>query len=195
MRHQLRFARLSIVLAAALIVARCSSSSNPSNPTPTSTPAVAPTGPAVSGIISSVQSADGTQATQQTGTPPAAQAGGPAVTVSAGTSAVPGGAESVTLTSPSSFQSVYISVPGAPGTITAAAFDPGRAGALAAATGYYLLRLPSPATSALVITNFATTLGTGNFQVAYAVANQAGAVGPTAMSNQTTTGSSGSVQV
>ena len=185
-------ARLSMVVAAALVVARCSSnSSSPSNPTPTPTP----TGPAVTGIISGVQSADGTQATQQTGTPPAAQAGGPTITATAGTTAVPGGADIVTLTSTSGFQSVYMSVPTAPG-LSASSFDPTRVGAQAAANGYYQLRLPTVVTSAVIISNLSSTLSTGStFQIAYAVANATGTVGPAVTSSRTTAGSTGNVQV
>lgn len=184
-----RTLRLSAVVAAALFVARCSSSS-PSNPTPTPTPT--PTGPAVTSIVTGVQSSDGAIATQQTGTPPAAS-GGPTITATTGTTAIPGGSEIATINSSSGFQSVYVSVPTAPG-ISASTFDPSRVGPQIAANGYYLLRLPSVVTSAVIITNFASTLA-GSFQIGYAVANAAGALGPTVSSSRSIAGATGNVQV
>jgi flagellar hook assembly protein FlgD len=192
MRDRIRILRLSAVLAAALIVSQCGSSS-PSNPTPTPTPT--PTGPALTGIISSVQAADGTQATQQTGTPPTAQAGGPTIQTSAGSAAIPGGSEVVTISSATAFQSLYVSVPTAPG-LSASSFDPNRIGAEVAANGYWLLRFPSAVTSAVIITNLSTTLSANSsFQIGYAAANAAGTIGPTVTSSRTTVGSTGNVQV
>jgi len=181
--------RISAVAIAALVVARCSSSSSPSNPTPTPP---TPTGPAVTTIVTGVQAADGTAATQQTGTPPAAS-GGPTVTATAGTTAVPGGSEIVTLNAAAAFQSVYVSVPTAPG-LSASSFDPSRIGPQIAANGFYLLRLPAAVTSAVIITNFASTLS-GSFQIGYAVANAAGALVPTVASTRTPAGGTGNVQV
>src|SRR6267142_3297674 len=141
-------ARFAAVMAAGLIVARCSSST-PSNPTPTPTPT--PTGPAVTTVVTGVQSSDGTTGAQQAGSPPAAS-GGPTVSAATSTTVVPGGSDIVTLTSPTAFQSVYVSVPSAPG-IGPASFDPNRIGTLAAANGYFLLRLPAPVTTVIVISS------------------------------------------
>jgi hypothetical protein len=146
----------------------------------------------VTTVVTGVQAADGTAATQQTGTPPAAS-GGPTVTATASTTAVPGGSEIVTLNAAAAFQSVYVSVPTAPG-LSASSFDPSRIGPQIAANGYYLLRLPAAVTSAVIITNFATTLS-GSFQLGYAVANAAGALGPTVASTRTPAGGTGNVQV
>jgi hypothetical protein len=88
---------------------------------------------------------------------------------------------------------VYVSVPTAPG-IVAAGFDPARVGPQVAANGFYLLRLPSAVTSAVIITNFAASL-TGSFQIGYAVANAAGALGPTVTSTRNIAGGTGNVQV
>jgi hypothetical protein len=187
-----RVFRLWAVVCAGLIVAYCSKSS-PADPSPTPSPTPAPSGPAVTSIISSVQAADGTNAVQQTGTPPAAS-GGPTVSATNGTTAVPGGADVVTLTSTSSFQRVYVSVPTAPG-MSAFSFDANRFSPETAANGYYLLTLPSPVTTAVVISNLSPSLPSGTFQLAYAVANAAGAVGPAAASNRTTAGATGNVQV
>jgi hypothetical protein len=184
--------RLSAVVIAALVVARCSSSSTPSTPTPTPTPT--PTGPAVTTVVTGVQAADGTAATQQSGTPPAAS-GGPTVTAATSTAIVPGGSDIVTLQSATPFQSVYVSVPTAPG-LAPASFDPNRLGSLAAANGYFLLRLPAPVTNAVVISSLASTLSTGaTFTLAYSVANASGAIGPTVTSTKTAIGSTGNVQV
>ncbi len=183
--------RLAAVVIAAFVVARCSSSS-PSNPTPTPTPT--PTGPAVTTVVTGVQSSDGTTGVQQAGSPPAAS-GGPTVTASTSTTVVPGGSDLVTLTSTSAFQSVYVSVPSAPG-IGPASFDPNRIGTLAAANGYFLLRLPAPVTTVIVISSLSSTLARGaSFSLAYAVANAGGAIGPTVTSNKTAAGSTGNVQV
>src|SRR5262249_22660599 len=154
-----------------IIVARCSSSS-PSNPTPTPTPT--PTGPAVTTVVTGVQTADGTQATQQTGAAPAAS-GGAAGSAAAPTTGGAGGADLVTLSAASAFQSVYVSVPNAPG-IAPASVDANRFSPFAVANGYWLLRLPSPVTSVVIITSFASTLSAGaSIQLGYAVANAAGA--------------------
>jgi hypothetical protein len=142
--------------------------------------------------VTGVQAADGTQAQQQSGTPPAAS-GGPTITANAGSTAIPGGSEIVTISSSSGFQSVYVSVPTAPG-LSASSVDPSRIGSQIAANGYYLLRLPSVVTTAVIITNFASTLS-GSFQIGYAVANAAGALGPTVTSTRSIAGSTGNVQV
>jgi len=178
--HKWISARLSAVVVAAFVVARCSSST-PSNPTPTPTPT--PTGPAVTTVVTGVQAADGTAGVQQAGSPPAAS-GGPTVSAATSTTVVPGGSDIVTLTSPTAFQSVYVSVPSAPG-IGPASFDPNRIGPLAAANGYFLLRLPAPVTSAVVISSLASTIARGaTFSLAYAVANAGGAIGNTVTSNR-----------
>jgi hypothetical protein len=146
----------------------------------------------VTTVVTGVQSSDGTQATQQTGAPPAAT-GGPTITANSGTTAVPGGSEIVTLSSTTAFQSVYVSVPTAPG-ISAASVNPSRIGPEVAANGYFLLRLPSAVTTVVIITNFANTL-TGSFQIGYAVANAGGALGPTVTSTRSIAGGTGNVQV
>jgi hypothetical protein len=128
------------------------------------------------------------------GSPPAAR-GGPTVTANTSTTVVPGGSDIVTLNSASGFQSVYVSVPSAPG-IGPASFDPNRFSPLAAADGYFLLRLPAPVTTIVVISSLAPTLARGaSFSLAYAVANAAGAIGPSVTSNKSTLGSTGNVQV
>jgi len=179
--------RLSAVVAAALVVARCSSSSSPNNPTPT------PTQPAVTTIVTGVQAADGTQATQQSGTPPAA-GGGPTITANAGTSVVPGGSEVATLQAASPFQSVYVSVP-SNNSIAPAVLGPNTIAPRDATTGYFLLRLPAPVTSAIVITNFANVSVGARFTIAYAVANASGAVGPTITASRSVVTSAPGVQV
>jgi len=180
--------RLGAVVAAACVAARCSSSSsNPNNPTPTPTP------PAVTTVVTGVQAVDGTQATQQNGAPPAAS-GGPTITASASTSVVPNGSEVATLQSASPFQTIYVSVPNANG-IAPASLGPNTFGPSVAATGYWLLRLPTPVTSAVVISNFAQ-LSTGtSFTIGYSVANAAGAVGATVSASRSVVTSTGGVQV
>jgi len=117
------------------------------------------------------------------------------VTATTSTTVVPGGSDVVTLTSASSFQSDYVSAHRAP-CIGPASFDPNRMGPLAAANGYFLLRLPAAVTSAVVISSLSSTLATGaSFSLAYAVANAAGAIGPTVTSNKSAAGSTGNVQV
>src|SRR5262249_47225096 len=84
-----RFLRTLGVLTTATVAIRCSSSSSPSNPTPTPAPTPTPTLPAVTTVVTGVQAADGTQATQQTGTPPAAHGGAPITAAPRGTGLPP----------------------------------------------------------------------------------------------------------
>jgi len=188
MRDRLRIVRLSTVVAAALFVARCSSSSSPSNPTPTP-----PTPPSVTTVVTGVQSADGTQATQQSGAPPAAS-GGPTITATASSTVAPGGSESATLSSATPFQTVYVSVPNNNG-IAPAGLGPNMFGPRDATAGFWQLRLPAAVTRAVVISNFAAVSAGTRFTLGYAVANAAGAVGATVSSARTVSTTVPGVQV
>ena len=179
--------RVSAVVVAAVVVARCSSSSTPNNPTPTPTP------PAVTTVVTGVQSADGTQATQQSGSPPAAS-GGPTITANASTSVVPNGSEVATLQSASPFQTIYVSVPNNNG-IAPASLGSNTVSPRDATTGYRQLRLPAPVTCAIVISNFAAVSAGSRFTLGYAVANAAGQVGATVSSTRTVVATVGGVQV
>ena len=135
-------------------------------------------------------SVDGGSASQQAGSPPASS-GGPSITVTANATVINGGSDVARLQSASPFQSVYVSVGNTTG-LTAAS-----TGAQAAASGYYLLRLPAPTTDTLVLVSLRPNLPSNNFTLSYAVATAAGAVGPTAGSGKTvnTAASTGDVQV
>jgi hypothetical protein len=179
--------RLGALAAAALVAARCSSSSsNPNNPTPTPPPAVTT-------VVTGVQAADGTQATQQAGSPPAAS-GGPTITVNASSSVVPGGSEVATLSSAQAFQTVYVSVPNNNGIAPASVF-PNTLGPRDATTGFWQLRLAAPVTSAVVISNFAQISTGSRFTLGYSVANATGAVGATVSASRSVVASTGGVQV
>jgi len=188
-----RFLRTLGVLTTATVAIRCSSSSSPSNPTPTPAPTPTPTLPAVTTVVTGVQAADGTQATQQTGTPPAAN-GGPTITATSSGTVIPNGTDFTQIQSGSQFQTVYVSVPNTSG-IAPADVGSARVGALDAATGYFQLRLPAPVTNALLLTNLANVSTGSRFTLAYAVANAAGLVGPTVTSTKAVSGQSGGVQV
>jgi all-beta uncharacterized protein len=176
-----RFLQASALLAAALLAVRCSSSS-PASPTATST---TPSALAVTTIVTGVQTADGSVATQQAGSPPAAN-GGPTVTATSSDTIINGNHDVVALQGAAPFQTVYVSVPNTSG-ITA--FANGRFTPLAAANGFFELRLPTPATSVLLILNIAASVTNGStFTLAYAVASPAGLVGPTTTLTKTASG-------
>ncbi|HJZ78394.1 MAG TPA: hypothetical protein VKE51_41990 [Vicinamibacterales bacterium] len=181
------------VLTTAIITIRCGSSGSPSNPSPTPTPPPAPTLPAVTTVITGVQASDGTQATQQPGSPPAAN-GGPTITATTSGTVIPNGTDLAQIQSTSQFQTVYVSVPNTSG-IAPADLGGARFGALDAASGYFQLRLPAPVTSVLLLTNLANVSSGSRFTLAYAVANPAGLVGPTVTSTKSVSGQSGGVQV
>ena len=166
------FARFSGVIAASLVTLRCGSSS-PSS-TPTTTPTTTPTAPAITTIVTAVRASDGTQATQQTGAPPAG-AGGPTITVAANPAVINGGSAFVRVQSASAFQTVNVSVPN-----TTAAFpsDTSRASPQAEATGFFQLRLPAPTTDTTINLTFGSTLGT-NFTLGFAGAGSTGTLGAT----------------
>src|SRR5262249_5698226 len=140
-----------------------------------------------------VQASDGTQATQQTGAPPAAN-GGPTITATSSTTVIPNGTDLTQIQSTAQFQTVYVSVPNTSGITP---FDIGgrRFDALHAANGFFQLRLPSPVTSVLLLTNLANVSSGSRFSVAYSVANAAGLVGPSTTVARTVSGQSGGVQV
>src|SRR6267378_1486883 len=125
-------ARFAAVMAAGLIVARCSSST-PSNPTPTPTP---------------------------TPTLPPVASGGPTITASTSSSAFPNGTDLTQLQSGTPFQSVYVSVTNTSG-IAPFSLSPNRIGPLDAASGYFLLRLPAPVTTVLVLSSLGS-ISTGS---------------------------------
>jgi len=180
--------RLGALAAAALFAARCSSSSNPNNPTPPPTP------PAVTTVVTGVQAADGTQATQQAGSPPAAS-GGPTITASASSSVIPNGTEVATLTSAQSFQTVYVSVPSNNSIMPAGVFSPNALGPRDATTGFFQLRLATPVTSAVIIVNLAGVSTGSRFTIAYQVASASGAVGAPVSSSRSVVNSAPGVQV
>jgi|SRR6266850_40404 len=183
-------ARFAAVMAAGLIVARCSSST-PSNPTPTPTPT--PTLPPVTNFVTGVTASDGTVASQQSGTPPVAS-GGPTITASTSSSAIPNGTDLTQLQSGTPFQSVYVSVTNTSG-IAPFSLSPNRIGPLDAASGYFLLRLPAPVTTVLVLSSLGSISTGSRFTLAYAVANAGGAVGAAVTSTKTIVGQTGGVQV
>jgi hypothetical protein len=175
------------VIAVAIFAARCgSSSSNPSNPTPT------PSGPDVSTVVTGVQAADGTRATQQTGNVPAAS-GGPSVTATGNTQVINGGSDVIRLQAAQAFQTIFVSVPNTTGISPASTrFDP-----FAAATGFWRLQLSAPTTDTIIVVTLARSLPGTTFTMQFAVGTAAGAVGAPVTSSRTvnTTASTGDVQV
>jgi hypothetical protein len=171
--------RSGAVILAALLMIRCSSSS-PSTPPPSSAPPV-------SGFLTGVSSADGTPASLQAGSPPAAN-GGPSAAVSGTATVTSGGSDTVQVQSTSAFQGVLVSVSNTSGSSRIAPLEvsaPSSIGTLAAADGFYRLNLPAATTSVLLVETFGTALPAGTFTVAYAVVSAAGLVGPTVTATKT----------
>lgn len=182
--------RLLSAIVAGLMVARCSSStpSTPTLPTTTTIP-VAPATP-VTSFVTGVTAADGTPASQQAGAPPAAS-GGPTITATSNPTVINGGSDVARLQSASPFQTVYVSVGNTTG------FSASNFHGLAAASGFYMLRLAAPTTDAFVTVALGRTLPANAFTLSYAAANAAGMVGATVNSTKAvnTSASTGDVQV
>jgi hypothetical protein len=96
---------------------------------------------------------------------PRPSSGGPAISIDGHKTIVNGGTATVTMTSPTPFQTVYVA-----GTIPASRlFVP--------ISGYFEISLPAPATSAELLVTFPQALASKEFDLHFAAADAAGRVG------------------
>lgn len=160
MRH--RHVTLSTFIMISLSIA-CNRHSTESPFTPSSAQ-----GLDVQDIARSASTAD-SEGTRRDGSAPASGAG-PHITTSGNQSIVNGGTLAVTIQASSPFVGIYMFVAGK--TLGLAAEAAG------GVEGYYDLRLPSARTSASVLLTFPQTIPLNEFELLFAVADAAGAVGP-----------------
>ena len=145
-----------------------------------------PEGPPVDEFITGVSSV-GTniQATQNSGTPPAAASGGPAATANGNGNAVNGGSNAYGVTGSSPFTRVFVSVGNVPeeGGAGGGAAAPSAVGfpqANGPADGFFQLDLPAPVTSVQLIVSFGREIPENNFDLLFQVANANGTAGSVA---------------
>ena len=160
MRHQL-ISRL-VVLAALLQVTACGDSTDsPISPTPVG-------GLSVDAIAASASVGD-SQGLLRSGAAPA-PSGGPRITAAGNQTVVNGGTLAVTINGDAAFTTVYMFV----GARTLGLIGEAAGGI----SGHYEVRLPSPQTSATMLVAFPQSVPIAEFELQFAAASAAGAVGP-----------------
>ena len=122
------------------------------------------------------------QATQNSGTPPAASANGPAATATGNSNVVTGGSNAYGVTGSTPFTRVFVSVGDVPeeggaGGGVAAPSAVGFPQANGPADGFFQLDLPAPVTSVQLIVSFGREIPEDNFDLLFQVANAAGTAG------------------
>jgi hypothetical protein len=110
-------------------------------------------------------SADGTPGTMLDNTLPRPTSGGPTASVEGNRTIVNGGATTVTVTSPTPFQTVYVG-----GSIPASRL-------FVAVDGCFEIPLPAPVTSAELLITFPQTLAGNTFDLVFSTADSSGLVG------------------
>ena len=171
---------VSAVVVAASVLAACQSST----PSPFSASTIQPL--RIEQIATSA-SADGGEGLRRDGEAPAPN-GGPRITVSGNQTVVNGGTLAVGVQGAAPFSSVYVQIAGK--TLGLAAEANG------GISGHYELRLPASQTAATVLLTFPQAIPLPEFDVRFAAASAAGAVGPyTGLATRVTEVGTGDVQV
>jgi hypothetical protein len=171
---------ISAVLVAASLLAACQSST----PSPFSASSIQPL--RIEQIATSA-SADGGEGLRREGDAPAPN-GGPRITLSGNQTVVNGGTLAVGVQGATPFSSVYVQIAGK--TLGLAAESNG------GVSGHYELRLPASQSAATILLTFPQAIPLPEFDVRFAAASAAGAVGPYAgLATRVTEVGTGDVQV
>jgi pre-peptidase len=165
MGNRSRFGRLALAIAGAALLVQCGGGGSTSS-----------SGSGIGQYISRITAGNGFfTAVRSTGAPPAAS-GGPTAGVNGATTAINGGTAQLNVTANSSFNRVYLAVPGV--------------------DGYYTLNLPTAVTSTNLLLTINRHLSAATLDLDLAVADAGGATGaPVSHPLSLTTVGSGDVQV
>jgi hypothetical protein len=173
---QQRLTHVAMAVAIAAFASACNDDDGPTSPD-------GEQGQTIADYVASVSS-DSTPGEMRTNAIPRPTIGGPVISVGGHTTVVNGGATTVSVTSPTPFQTVYV------------AGSPPISPLFVPVSGYFEIPMPAPVTSAELLITFSQTLTSNEFSLHFSAADPEGRVGiPAEMSYNAIIVGSGDIQV